>query len=104
MEPKSDSGIRPEVTCNKIEMDDEKPTDHRKGSERFLRFSTWESLVRGVKLLKLFVRMRIKHSDIDFVSAYELTELFVIHAVQGETSVWHSIASNLEGLYPVDPH
>lgn len=63
VEPNSDCEIRPEVTCSKIQIDDEKPTNHRIGSERFLRFSTWESLVRGVKLLKLSVCKRIKHSD-----------------------------------------
>lgn len=58
--------------------------NHRIGSDRFLRFSTWESFVRGVKLLKLFVRKRIKHSDIDSVTAYELAELFIIKTVQRE--------------------
>lgn len=84
MEPNSDCVIRPEVTRSKIQIDDEKPTNYRIGSERFVRFSTWESLVRGVKLLKLFVRKRIKHSDIDSVTTYELAELFVIQTVQRE--------------------
>lgn len=84
VEPNSDCEIRPEVTCSKIQIDDEKPTNHRIGSEKFVRFSTWESLVREVKLLKLFVRKRIKHSDIDSVTTYELAELFVIQTVQRE--------------------
>lgn len=84
VEPNSDCEIRPEVTCSKIQIDDETPTNHRIGSERFLRFSTWESLVRGVKLLKLSVCKRIKHSDIDSVTVYELAKLFVIQTVQRE--------------------
>lgn len=92
VEPNSDCEIRPEVTCSKIQIDDEKPTNLRIGSERFLRFSTWGSLVRGVKLLKLFIRKRIKHSS----SLYR--------QYKEKHTVRHSSASKVDGLNPMDTH
>lgn len=55
VEPNNDCEIRPEVTCSKVQVNDVKFVNSKIGSERFLRFSTWESLVRGVKLLKQFI-------------------------------------------------
>ncbi|XP_055996295.1 uncharacterized protein LOC130046878 [Ostrea edulis] len=70
VEPQNDCEIRPEVTCIKVQMDDVKPVNHKIGSERFLRFSTWESLVRGIKILKQFIYTFLKQSDIDSSEAY----------------------------------
>lgn len=67
-----DCEIRPEFTCSKVQVNDVKFVNPKMGSERFLRFSTWESLVRG------------DIGDIDSSDAYERTELFVIQTTQGE--------------------
>lgn len=84
IEPRIDREIRPEVTWDKVQIDYMKPVNHKIGSERFLRFSTWESFVRGVKNLKQFIYKRLKYSDIDSSKAYEQTELNVIQTSQGE--------------------
>lgn len=70
--PLVDCEIRPEFTCSKVQVNDVKFVNPKMGSERFLRFSTWESLVRG------------DIGDIDSSDAYGRTELFVIQTTQGE--------------------
>lgn len=78
--------VKPISDCeiDKIQIDDEKPTNHRIGSERFSKFWTWESRERRVKLRNIFVRNQIKHNEIDSVTAYELAELVVIQRLQRE--------------------
>lgn len=72
VEPNNDCEIGPEVTCSKVQVNDVKLVNPKIGSERFLRFSIWESLVRG------------DIGDIDSSDANERTELFVIQTTQGE--------------------
>lgn len=65
----------------KIQIDDEKPQNRVR--EIFKVLNVGISWARG-QTPKILVRKRIKHSDIDSVTAYELAVLFIIKTVQRE--------------------
>lgn len=88
--PLVDCEIRPEFTCSKVQVNDVKFVNPKMGSERFLRFSTWESLVRG------------DIGDIDSSDAYERTELFVIQTTQGEAYCRHFLTNMVYSAWEVD--
>ena len=58
MDPESDKEVRPLVTTRKTIA----KVSHF-GTDRFTKFSTWKSLVRGISVLQTYLRHRRKHSD-----------------------------------------
>ena len=83
VDPQDDDEIRPEVSCSKVEVDEVKPVVHKIGSERFSRFSSWKSLVRGIKALKQFIFKHL-NTALQSCEAYRQAELFIIQTSRRE--------------------
>ena len=56
--PQHDQDVCPDVTCNKIVASGTPVMQNNLGSNRFSRFSTWKSAMRGVARLKRFLCRR----------------------------------------------
>lgn len=67
-----------------MEVNEVKPVVHKIGSERFSRFSSWKSLVRGIKALKQFIFKHLNHTALQSCEAYRQAELFIIKTSQRE--------------------
>ncbi|XP_068250242.1 uncharacterized protein [Palaemon carinicauda] len=82
VDPDSDKEVRINVDIKKTCA----TLAHNIGIDRFLHFSTWDSLVRGVAFLKRFCRSHraVKTQSLTSVDSYINAENFIIRSVQSE--------------------
>ena len=79
------------------------------GSHRFLRFSSWKSLVRAIALLQRFLMSRKdKEKKLDFsrktVESLERAERFIIQCVQSEAFAKELVCLMADKPLPKDSH
>ncbi|XP_068209384.1 uncharacterized protein [Palaemon carinicauda] len=82
VDPDSDKEVRINVDIKKTCA----TLAHNIGIDRFLHFSTWDSLVRGVAFLKRFCRSHeaVETPSLTSVDSYINAENFIIRSVQSE--------------------
>ncbi|KAK3093755.1 hypothetical protein FSP39_019763 [Pinctada imbricata] len=84
--PLNDKEVRPEVTvqCDKVVVCEAQHQSYDIGSERFLRFSTWESAVRAIAYIKRYLYNRSNSEPKCATELYSAAELYLIKVTQKE--------------------